>query len=158
MLNTRIMNDEDKQTICSWSYPNEYEIYNMPSYQTMKENQSFFLNPLNEDHYNAYLNGDELVGFTNIVEEDHEVFIGIGVKPDVCGKGYGQEILKLTIQKCKNLYGNKPLYLEVRTWNKRAVNCYLKAGFVIDGDEIIQTTHIGEGRFYRMIYKHRNEG
>ena len=46
---------------------------------------------------------------------------------------------------------NKPLYLEVRTWNIRAVKCYQKAGFRIDGQAYELTTGIGTGTFYRMI-------
>jgi len=41
--------------------------------------------------------------------------------------------------------------IEVRTWNSRAVKCYEKAGFIIDGEPIKQTTSIGEGVFYRMV-------
>lgn len=51
----------------------------------------------------------------------------------------------------KKLYPNKPLYLEVRTWNTRAVKYYEKAGFRIDGQAYELTTGIGTGTFYRMI-------
>ena len=51
----------------------------------------------------------------------------------------------------KKLYPNKPLYLEVRTWNTTAVKCYEKAGFRIDGQAYELTTGIGTGTFYRMI-------
>ena len=49
------------------------------------------------------------------------------------------------------LFPAKPLYLEVRTWNTRAVHCYEKAGSHIVGSEITQTTSIGEGVFYHMV-------
>lgn len=45
---------------------------------------------------------------------------------------------------------DKPLYLEVRTWNIRAVKCYEKAGFQIEGEPFELTTGIGTGMFYRM--------
>ena len=50
----------------------------------------------------------------------------------------------------KKRYPNKPLYLEVRTWNTRAIKCYEKAGFQIDGEPYALTTGIGTGMFYRM--------
>lgn len=56
-----------------------------------------------------------------------------------------------SIEISKKLYPNKPLYLEVRTWNIRAVKCYQKAGFRIDGQAYELTTGIGTGTFYRMI-------
>ena len=45
------------------------------------------------------------------------------------------------------------MYLEVRTWNTRAVKCYEKAGFRIQGEPIRQATPIGEGVFYHMVYE-----
>lgn len=80
------------------------------------------------------------------------MFIGIGVNPQVCNKGYGTEMLKMAYATSKQLYPNKPLYLEVRTWNERAIRCYEKAGFVKD-QEIKQVTFMGEGVFWRMIKK-----
>lgn len=53
----------------------------------------------------------------------------------------------------KSLYPEKPLCLEVRTWNVRAVTCYEKAGFRIDDEPFSRTTLIGEGTFYRMVRK-----
>ena len=37
--------------------------------------------------------------------------------------------LNLEIVLSQRLYPGKPMYLEVRTWNTRAVRCYEKAGF-----------------------------
>ena len=51
----------------------------------------------------------------------------------------------------QRLFPGKPLYLEVRTWNARAVRCYEKAGFRIVGEPIRQTTPAGDGVFYHMI-------
>ena len=60
------------------------------------------------------------------LEEKEEVFIGMGVNPDLCNKHYGQRMLLITYEISKKLYPDKPLYLEVRTWNIRAVKCYQK--------------------------------
>ena len=79
------------------------------------------------------------------------ILYGIGVNPDLCNKHYGQRMLSITYEISKKLYPNKPLYLEVRTWNIRAVKCYQKAGFRIDGQAYELTTGIGTGTFYRMI-------
>ena len=70
---------------------------------------------------------------------------------NLCNKHYGQRMLLITYEISKKLYPNKPLYLEVRTWNIRAIKCYQKAGFRIDGQAYELTTGIGTGTFYRMI-------
>lgn len=73
------------------------------------------------------------------------------MRPDCCGRGYGQQMTRIARELSRSLFPGKPLYLEVRTWNTRAVRCYEKAGFRISGAPIRQTTGIGEGEFYHMI-------
>ena len=85
------------------------------------------------------------------MKKPREVMIGIGVAPEYCGRGYGREMLETTCGLSETMFPGKPLYLEVRTWNARAVRCYEKAGFVIDGEPFTQRTGLGEGTFYRMM-------
>ena len=151
MLESHILNNEEKKIICSWKYEGEYALYNMPSYESMFERQFGFCNPKNTNNYKAYYDGNIFVGFTNAYEEESEIFVGIGVNPECCSHGYGQKMLQMLSEDCSSLYSNKQLYLEVRSWNKRAIACYQKAGFVIDGEEYEQETSIGKGLFYRMV-------
>ena len=150
-LKYRHLTEDDKQKICAWQYTGEYKIYNLPSYDTMKAQKSGFMNPKNEKNYFAFLDGDMLVGFVNILEKDTEVFIGIGVNPVFCGQHYGRRILEEAYRISKGMYPEKPLYLEVRTWNMRAIMCYKHAGFHIDGEQYELTTEIGTGAFFRMV-------
>ena len=99
----------------------------------------------------SFYDRDALIGFTCLYEEDREIMIGIGVAPEYCGRGYGREMLETTCGLSETMFPSKPLYLEVRTWNARAVRCYEKAGFVIDGEPFTQRTGLGEGTFYRMM-------
>ena len=99
----------------------------------------------------SFYERDALIGFTCLYEEDREIMIGIGVAPEYCGRGYGREMLETTCGLSETMFPGKPLYLEVRTWNARAVRCYEKAGFVIDGEPFTQRTGLGEGTFYRMM-------
>ena len=68
-------------------------------------------------------------GTENLFEEEKEIFFGIGVNPEDCGRGYGQQMTRKACEIAQRLFPGKPLYLEVRTWNTRAVRCYEKAGF-----------------------------
>lgn len=136
--------------ICKWNYENEYSIYNLPDIEEMKSNKIGFCNPESSKNYYSFYDNNAFIGFVNIKEEEEKVFLGIGVKPQFCSKGYGYEIMENACKIANHMYPNKQLYLEVRTWNKRAISCYEKAGFVIDGNEFIQQTLIGEGPFFRM--------
>ena len=85
----------------------------------MQVRQIGFMNPKSKKNYYGFWDKSILVGFVNILEEKEEVFIGIGVNPDLCNKHYGQRMLLITYEISKKLYPDKPLYLEVRTWNIR---------------------------------------
>lgn len=147
----RNLTDEDKRQICGWRYDGAYAMYNLPSYEDMKAQKIGFMDPKSQQNYFAFIDGDKLVGFVNILEEPTEVFLGVGANPALCNQHYGREMLALACDISKHRYPDKPLYLEVRTWNTRAVRCYQRAGFHIDGQPYELTTGIGEGIFYRMI-------
>lgn len=55
-------------------------------------------------------------------------------------------------QKCKELYPNKEIVLELRSFNKRAIKCYKKEGFKIMG-VYTKKTPIGYDEFIKMIMK-----
>lgn len=151
MLCCHQMTESEKQEVCSWNYEGEYAVYNLPDYKTMQEKQMGFCNPKRDKNFFSCYDGEVLVGFTNLLEEESSVFVGIGVSPNLCSKGYGQQILSLVKERSFRLYPGKPLYLEVRCWNRRAVACYEHAGFAIEGQPFRQTTSMGKGSFYRMV-------
>ncbi len=95
MLTYHIMTEPEKEAAAAWNYTGDYEIYNMPSYREQKEQGVGFGNPGCRKNYYSYYDEHRLIGFTNILEEQEWVFLGIGVSPDTCGRGYGQKILRL---------------------------------------------------------------
>ena len=149
MLACHPTTEEEKILITEWKYEGEYSVYNAEPYEEQKKKGFGFANPQN--HFYSFYDEKKLIGFINLYEEETEVFFGIGVKPEECGKGYGSQMTETACKISRSLFPGKPLYLEVRTWNQRAVRCYEKAGFHIVGEPIRQTTSAGEGVFYHMI-------
>ncbi|MCM0648896.1 GNAT family N-acetyltransferase [Clostridium swellfunianum] len=152
-LTAEKLSEEQAKEISSWKYTGEYSIYNLPSWEKMIEENYSLTDNVKRDRFVGYMNDTgELVGFVNLLDEGDTVFFGIGIKPDYCSKGIGKMITKMALIESQNRFPNKPVILEVRTWNKRAVNCYESQGF-----EIIETkqqkTHIGFGEFYVMRYE-----
>ena len=149
MLACHPTTEEEKILITEWKYEGEYSVYNAEPYEEQKKKGFGFANPQN--HFYSFYDEKKLIGFINLYEEKTEVFFGIGVKPEECGKGYGSQMTETGCKSSRELFPGKPLYLEVRTWNQRAVRCYEKAGFHIVGEPIRQTTSAGEGVFDHMI-------
>ena len=149
MLTHHAMTEDEKYVMADWRYSGDYALYNTRPYEEDRQKSVGFAHPgfIGFSFYDR----DSLIGFTCLYEEDREIMIGIGVAPEYCGRGYGREMLETTCGLSETMFPGKPLYLEVRTWNARAVRCYEKAGFVIDGEPFTQRTGLGEGTFYRMM-------
>lgn len=152
MFTRRFLTEADKREICSWKYEGEYSLYNLPSYEEMYRAKSGFMDSQKERNYQAFLLNDKVIGFVNIYEKNEGVFIGIGVRPDACGNGYGSQILTETCRIAKQQYPMKAIWLEVRSWNLRALKCYQKSGFEIVGEEYENETQHGKDWFYRMRF------
>lgn len=151
-LTSHRISEEQAKEISNWEYSGEYSIYNLPSWDRMVQENYSLTDASKRERYVGYTNEDgELVGFVNLLDEGDTVFFGIGVKSDFCDKGIGKIITKMALIESQKRFPNKPVVLEVRTWNKRAVNCYKSQGFEIVGTKQ-QKTHIGFGEFYVMRY------
>ena len=82
MLNHHKTTESEKIEICRWEYEGEYTLYNLGSYDEMKDTQTGFANP--KMRVESFLNQNELIGFCNLYDEGEEVFFGIGVHPACC--------------------------------------------------------------------------
>ena len=141
MLEYHKTNECEKHLICGWKYDGEYAVYNNLPYEEQIKHHRGFGDPKN--NYYSFCEGTKLIAYINLIEKEREVFFGIGVAPEYCDQGYGTQICKFARIISKKLYPGKPVYLEVRTWNKRAVRCYEKAGFRIIGEPVSKKTPIG---------------
>lgn len=152
-LDMQPLTDDHKREICGWRYSDEYVVYNLPPYEEMVERRMGFLNPEHAANFHAFAVNGELIGYVNLCEEASGVFIGIGVHPDHCGKGFGRRMLKAAVHYACARYPGKCPYLEVRTWNERAIRCYQRAGFRIVTEPYAKITGAGRGMFYKMVYQ-----
>lgn len=150
MLTCHPTTEEEKYEIGTWKYPGAYAIYDSEPYEAAKRRGFGFANPAN--HFYSFYDGETLVGFINLTlyEGESEVFFGIGVHPAHCGRGYGKQMVSAARRMAARQYPGRALFLEVRTWNTRAVRCYESAGFQIVGEPVHRTTALGDGEFYRM--------
>ena len=147
------LTEKHAKELSAWKYEGEYKLYNLPDWQTMINENYALCDEIKRNRFIAYTNeNNELLGFISLLNQDVSVFLGIGVKPKYCNQGISKEILKLALKKYKEKFPNKSITLEVRTWNKRAINCYKAQGFQII-DTKYQETYLGFGEFYIMIYK-----
>lgn len=144
-LTYRPLREADKRAICAWRYGGDCAIYELPPYETLKQEKREFMDPAAEKHYLGFFHGDMLVGYVNLREREGQTLVGVGVAPDLCGRGYGQAILEQVFRLSQERYPGKSLCLEVRVWNRRAIRCYHRAGFRIVGEPYQRVTPTGAG-------------
>ena len=82
--------DEQAVAIAEWRYEFPYEWYDTSADPRRVE---LFANPGRRTHLRAVVDDDgELVGFFNFVPEGHEVRLGLGMRPDLTGRGLGAAV------------------------------------------------------------------
>ena len=147
------MNVEFANEILRWKYEQPYDFYdNEPSQEALVE-------MLNETYYVVLDNKNELIGFictggSAQIENDTYVYsedfidIGIGMKPELTGRGYGTPFFTSVLNYINKMFGKSPYRLTVAEFNQRAIRLYEKFGFIKE-DTFVK----GESKFIVMIKK-----
>ncbi|HJQ29634.1 MAG TPA: GNAT family N-acetyltransferase, partial [Rubrobacter sp.] len=84
----RLMSDEEAREISRWHYEPPYDFYDATSDQ---DDLRELLDPkLRKDSYFSAFDGSgDLVGFFQFEREGKTVDVGLGMRPDLTGKGLG---------------------------------------------------------------------
>lgn len=128
MYHIRSMTEKDAKIITNWKYNPPYDCYNYPSWNYILENK-WFIGIKSKREKIAYTIFTEtyILGGIYLKIKNDKAFLGIDTNPLFCGKGYGKLVLKMA----KKITDEKKLdiLLKVRSFNIRAIKCYLNFGF-----------------------------
>lgn len=122
------MNEKYAYKIQKWEYEGEYAIYNYANSKSLFE-------PANWNHIYAILDeNNDLVGEVTFYMNTSDMFYGQGMRPDLTGKGYGSELIKQALKFGINKYNYQRdrIFLDVLSFNERAIKAYEKCGFRVD--------------------------
>ncbi len=127
------LTQEYAKQLCGWKYEGEYSVYNV-SWETAAEQKWPVADPMaRESDFRSVIdeNGN-FIGFFRMTKDEHaKVEIGLGLKPELCGQGLGKDFVKLITKYTLNHYPNRYVYMQVRTFNARAVKCYEACGYKV---------------------------
>lgn len=130
------MGEDYAVQILNWTYDAPYDFYN-------NELNTDSIKEMLENDYYVVLNAvDELIGFFCIgssaqvpigsqfgaYSEDF-IDIGIGMKPELTGRGFGFTFFSMILQYIHANFENAPFRLTVAKFNQRAIHLYEKLGF-----------------------------
>jgi len=125
--------------ILDWKYPPPYDFYNPPTDRPVAEYDNEFLKP--EYQFHAVLDEDrEFVGFCSFGidgqvpggnYQDLALDIGVGMKPELTGRGFGQHFFDAILQHAIKRFEPEWVRVTVANFNQRALNLYRKFGFTL---------------------------
>lgn len=146
------LDEELAKEICSWKYEGLYSVYNFCTWEeAVKKGYGFSKKEVRDRDFFGFEYKNEFIAYGRLMESDDNIFLGIGLKPEWCGKGHGKHILTEIIKLHGIKYPLKPLQLEVRVLNYRAIQLYIKMGFIII-DRYERQTSFDDAEFYLMEY------
>lgn len=154
MYNITPMSYRHAQEISGWIYPAEYAVY------SFQKNGDTMDELMNGEYFACAGAQGELAGYfcfgksAQIPTAESSVYgadrldIGLGLRPEWCGKGLGADFMKAGMAYAAKNWGAAGFRLTVACFNKRAQNLYAKLGFRISGEVTHQKSKAG---FYVMI-------
>ena len=126
-MNVTALSDDQAAAIAEWRYEFPYEWYDTASDPRRIE---LFASPRRREGLRAVVDdGGELVGFFNFVRDGDEVRIGLGMRPDLTGRGLAQPFIQAGLEYALAQWEPLRFRLWVARWNERALRAYRRAGF-----------------------------
>jgi ribosomal-protein-alanine N-acetyltransferase len=133
------LTDADAATLDSWRYEPPYDFYNGEDEPVR-----------NPERFHAVRDEGDIVGFYYFQEKGDAVEIGLGLRPDLTGRGHGLGFVRDGIALARRLFGERQLILNVAAFNERAIGLYERAGFVRTGSHVRTFEHWGDVPFVEM--------
>lgn len=142
---------ERAEELCGWRYAGPYAVYNSPPWEEVGAlGRAVADESRRKNEFYALLDaGGALCGFFRLFEESGELMLGLGMKPELCGLGYGGGAMETVLSEFRRRFPGRALSLEVRTFNRRAYACCRAAGFA-ETARYRKDTPFGGGEFVRM--------
>ncbi|MDA1665449.1 GNAT family protein [Bacillus cereus] len=146
-----VMKQEEAEEIAyNWHYEGKYSFYDI---EADEEDLAEFLHGESRgNHTFSVKQNGILIGFFTVCKmNDGTVDIGLGMRPDITGNGFGLQFVNAGLAFSKEKYGCNYITLSVATFNERAIKVYKRAGFEAVGT-FIQKTNGSCFEFLKMNY------
>jgi RimJ/RimL family protein N-acetyltransferase len=140
-LTIRRASREEISEVMSWQYDAPYEFYSGDGEP-----------PLNPERFFAARDErGELVGFFYFERRGEALFYGLGLRPELTGKGLGLDFVHAGLRFARRRYRpTARVILDVASFNERAIKVYERAGFEVTGRHVRGFDRWGEVEFVDM--------
>ena len=128
------MDEASARMILNWRYEPPYDYYNSSNIDEEVQN---YLKSGNA-YYSVFDAGHQLIGYCCFGKEGqvpggdyqaHALDIGLGLRPDLTGKGHGREFMAVILDFASQIYALQAFRVTVAAFNARAIRLYENIGF-----------------------------
>jgi [ribosomal protein S18]-alanine N-acetyltransferase len=128
-LEIRQMLQVHAEEIATWRYEPPYSFYDSDA---DAGDLALLLDPeTREGTYFAAFGADaSLLGFFEFRPHGDDLVVGLGLRPDLTGRGLGLEFVGAGLAFARRRFEPSRFRLSVATFNERAIRVYERAGFV----------------------------
>ncbi|MEN1936706.1 GNAT family protein [Paenibacillus sp. 102] len=160
-MNIHKLTELEAKEINTWKYEGIYTLYSFSGSEEIIEEL------LDGTYYGCCNDHGELIGYfcfggnaqvpggrdAKLYIGEDILDIGLGMKPELTGKGMGRSFFQAGMNLAKEKMQPKQIRLSVAAFNKRAIALYRQVGFTVE------TTFSSRGReFILMTYSCREKG
>jgi RimJ/RimL family protein N-acetyltransferase len=131
---------ETLAAIEAWRYEPPYDFYD--------GDEEPVLNP--ERFFEARDDDGILVGFYYFEQKGDALEYGLGMRPDLTGRGLGLAFFRVGLEFGRERFAPKRIVLNVAAFNDRARIVYERAGFRVTGSHIRSFARWGDVEFIEM--------
>ena len=151
-LGFRVMTQADAVEVSGWRYPPPYDFYDATA---DAGDLAELLDPeLRAGNYLVALDrGGAVVGFAQLVADGGTVDVGLGLRPDLTGRGLGAGFLEAVLAEARSRHAPRRFTLSVAAFNQRAIVVYERAGFA----EVARLQHATNGGVHEFVTMSRAE-
>ena len=143
------MTADDAGEIAAWRYPEPYGFYD---WDRDADDLSELLNPAGWGvKYFAADADQRLAGFFAFTVAGEVVEIGLGLRPDLTGRGLGESFLATGLRFAAERFPAPTYALAVAAFNRRAIAVYERAGF----REARRYEHFTNGALHEFVWMTR---
>jgi len=129
-LHVRPLEPRDAEAVASWRYQGSWSIYDpRPGDEPLSAAAGYEAIVDDAGSFVGYLCVGQEARVPGLAEADGTIDIGVGMRPDLVGRGLGHDFGAVALDHIRDRYGDRPLRAVVQDWNERSLRLARGLGF-----------------------------
>lgn len=146
-LEFRVPTKSDVDDILTWKYDGKYSFYDNDIQKEKMEWIESFID--SDNNFSIYNDNNKLVGNCSFYYIEEFFCVGLQMRPELTGKGFGVQFAKAIIDFGREKYKLNYIDLIVAKFNNRAIKVYERLGFKVI-EEFVNTIRGNDYDFLAM--------